>query len=515
MTGRSPRSNNSTPEPLKRCFAVWTLAVLGSMAGAATVTLPPGAAWADDDPAAETKPQRSDKPAAPPLDRTQLLQLVQSPKLAEAAEQLDAARQENPDDFQLLSFEYLLASNLSRTNSPAGPERFEKLLKELEGKLADGGPAVSLYSNCIQGYAQMMASRGQAADGLQIVDRGTEGLAQLAAAGSDNPNLPSALAAMRTTRARLLISVGQADEAREILDRELETAMAAAKENPLALANLVSLATAYSSLLQGTHGERVAEVEQQVETLVVAHLDSESAGLPALQAFQNLRLSQANRLTYSDAGKAKELLVDLRERIVAVGEKLSDRERTMLERATASVDSMLERIETALRREQLVGTPAPELDVQQFVAMEPVTMADLKGKVVLLDFWAVWCGPCIATFPHLRHWHEEYAEKGLVIIGVTREYGYAWDDESQRASTKPDVTTEEEMAMLEKFRQHHTLHHGFLVTPKNSDFSKQYTVTGIPQAVVIDQDGVIRMIRVGSGQANADAIENLLKELLP
>ncbi len=141
-------------------------------------------------------------------------------------------------------------------------------------------------------------------------------------------------------------------------------------------------------------------------------------------------------------------------------------------------------------------------------------MADLKGKVVLIDFWAVWCGPCIATFPHLQEWKEKYGEKGLVIVGVTRQYGYRWDKEQGRQVSEKDAPLDVELEMLEEFRKVHKLEHGFVVSPKESDYNRKFGVTGIPQAVLVDQNGVIQLIRVGSGEKNAEELEAKIKSLL-
>jgi thiol-disulfide isomerase/thioredoxin len=87
---------------------------------------------------------------------------------------------------------------------------------------------------------------------------------------------------------------------------------------------------------------------------------------------------------------------------------------------------------------------------------------DLKGKVVLIDFWAIWHGPCIATFPHLREWREKYSDKGLVIIGLTRKYNYEWNADTGRASKiQGENTVEQEHEMLAHFAKHHQLKHVF------------------------------------------------------
>ena len=76
--------------------------------------------------------------------------------------------------------------------------------------------------------------------------------------------------------------------------------------------------------------------------------------------------------------------------------------------------------EDAERKDSLVGQPAPELDGAAWLNTERPTMslADFRGKYVLLDFWATWCGPCHGDFPTVRLLDELYRDKGVVVIGV-------------------------------------------------------------------------------------------------
>ena len=71
----------------------------------------------------------------------------------------------------------------------------------------------------------------------------------------------------------------------------------------------------------------------------------------------------------------------------------------------------------------LEGKPAPVLAVQDWLNSKEMKLADLKGKVVLLDFWATWCGPCIAAIPKTNALMEKYGKDGLVIIGVCNTRG--------------------------------------------------------------------------------------------
>ena len=136
----------------------------------------------------------------------------------------------------------------------------------------------------------------------------------------------------------------------------------------------------------------------------------------------------------------------------------------------------------ALAGQLSVGSPAPALTVTEWVKGSPVDLAAAKGThVVVVEFWATWCGPCAASAPHLTKLQQQYADQGVIIVGVTKH---------------------DENNTLEKVREYvaqHSDRMGFRIAfDKEGDSSKAFMEAadqrGIPTVFVVDKTGRIAWI---------------------
>ena len=145
---------------------------------------------------------------------------------------------------------------------------------------------------------------------------------------------------------------------------------------------------------------------------------------------------------------------------------------------------------------QRVGILAPDLHVGgQWFNSSLLTMKELKGKVVLVDFWTYTCINCIRTLPYLKSWHEKYSDKGLVIIGVhAPEFEFEKDADNVEGAIKDFGITYPVM--------------------QDNDFVtwKAYKNRYWPAKYLIDQDGNIRYTHFGEG--DYDETESAIQELL-
>ena len=122
----------------------------------------------------------------------------------------------------------------------------------------------------------------------------------------------------------------------------------------------------------------------------------------------------------------------------------------------------------------------------------PVSLDSLRGKVVLVDFWASWCGPCHRSFPWMAAMHKKYAEQGLVIVAINL-----------------DKTQEAAASFLAEIPAPFTIAYD----PQGKS-AAAYHVEGMPTTVLVGRDGRILSTHIGFEPAKAAAFESLIQEAL-
>lgn len=137
-----------------------------------------------------------------------------------------------------------------------------------------------------------------------------------------------------------------------------------------------------------------------------------------------------------------------------------------------------------------VGAQAPEWTLKDAAGKEH-KLSEFKGKVVVMDFWATWCGPCKKAMPSIQKTHEKFKDKGVVVIGVS-----TWEKDGD------PVTYMKEKGF------------NYSLYLKGDEVAKQYGVTGIPAFFVIGGDGKIVFAEQGFDPSDEKKLEKVIEQHL-
>jgi thiol-disulfide isomerase/thioredoxin len=138
---------------------------------------------------------------------------------------------------------------------------------------------------------------------------------------------------------------------------------------------------------------------------------------------------------------------------------------------------------------------APELATGDWINSEPLTLKNLRGRVVLIEFWTFGCYNCRNTLPFVKSWHDRYQDKGLTVIGV---HSPEFDEERNVEHLRREVSSLEIRYPI--------------VTDNDYQTWNAYKVEAWPTVFLLDKQGRIRWMREGEG--SYDEAERLIQKLL-
>ena len=453
--------------------------------------------------------------------------LLAQQKFDEASTQLKEGIAKHPEAQNLQMLHYAAAMYMRRAGRNEQAFEHMKAFTDFHLKAAQNGRGSA------ENFAQLVGMLADLATQIGGPDRAFAVLDEYAKQVESVAESKDELTAvLETQRAIQLAKADRAGEAKALLEKQVEAANSALAENPNDADAILRVAAALKSRVQLESsiedGDPTPASSEHLDFLFTK-AQSQPESMPLVQRFAIEHMTRAMHLARTNPDEASALL----DRIESFdktedgeeakeGEEANEGEEAAAQRPGAglrvsfgpSIARLREQIDNARNMLALIGSPAMYPDnADGWVNGEPLTADALKGKVVLLDFFAVWCGPCIATFPHLNEWHDEYADEGLAIIGVTNYYQYGWDEASGRPKREPELAPDAERAAMELFVKHHELRHPIAYV-SDRQLQEHYLVSGIPHVVLIDRQGKVRLFRIGSGEANAADLKKAIQESL-
>jgi len=269
------------------------------------------------------------------------------------------------------------------------------------------------------------------------------------------------------------------------------------------------------------------------ETLVGKLPNSRTAGyararyLPSLYlATGDFKMAEAKIRALHDAAGERDrpgLLVHLGD-LKALGSDMSAARRLFEEASAGIPKEGLERGDPRARlpryidlRLALIGNVAPEIASRTWFGGVATPLSKLKGRVVVLDFWATLCSPCRSVMPKLDALHSSIVERGGTVLGITRFYANGFlpnvGDDIHDGTSIRGMDEAAFLGHVAKFKARTGIDYPFVIASKES--FTDYKISGIPTVVVIGIDGRVRFVAVGGGSEPIIrlAVERALAEL--